>query len=273
MGQARDRARKIIEAIPTEPITSKWHGALFQKYTGTSHATLEANWKAGGIMTCCNGFAGWYGREMGAKPYLGRFDLEKFLPTIGKGHTWIKSTADKRPKYGDILIHAKLHEDVALDFDGDILNRIAAGQGGKSAGTDILKRVRGTEPYSHTKLLGWIDIDFFFDEAVAPAEVEQPVPYWLPGWWVVTWRGQPFYYHFDGSHKVRWTQFKPVNLALAPAAANDTGSLAIDTAAGLTIRWGATGSVERLALLPSVGAQRLGGTWNGSERLDAVRLG
>lgn len=274
MSAIRDKARRIIEAIPHRDIRSNDGTGDFAHYTGgVTQKTLDDAWKAGSNLTCCNAFAGWYGRELGSAHYLGRFDLEKYLPTIDKGSAWVKSCAERRPRYGDILIHAQLHEDVALDFDGDVLTRIAAGQGGKRAGCDILKRVRGTGPYDWHKLLGWLDIDIYFDESIAPAPVDLPVPPWLPGWWTVTWRGRAYYYHFNAKRQVRWTDFKPMNTALPPTIPKDSGAITMDIAAGVTVRWNATGSVERFALQPVVGALRMGGTWNGSERLEAVKLG
>lgn len=268
MTAIRERAKGILNAIP-DGIRSNDKSGNYEKYTGgLKHETLEANWKKGGIMTGCNAFAGWYAAQLGSQKYLGRFDLPTFLPSIGKGHAWVKSAAGKRPAYGDILLHTGLHEDVALDFDGNILNRMAAGQGGKGMGCDILCRVRGKAAYNAANLQGWIDLDLYFGAAAAT----QPLPAWLPGWWKVIWRGQAYYYCFDRNNQVKWTQSPPSRTEQPPSVARDTGSVAVDGAASITIRWGATGSVEKLAPLANVGALQMRGTWNGGERLEAVKL-
>jgi hypothetical protein len=88
-------------------------------------------------MTACNGFVGWYSRTLrtaieGTKApndYLGRFDLETYLPQIGMKHAWVRSAADIRPKFGDICRHTAFHVGVSLDFEGDFWNHVDAGQG------------------------------------------------------------------------------------------------------------------------------------------------
>ncbi len=148
-------------------------------------------------MTACNGFAGWYGAQLGSAKYLGCFDLETYLPTIGMGHAWVKSTQDARPQFGDICRHAAF---VSLDFNGDIWRHADAGQGGPIrdkdknirdkdkklvGGRDVLKRTRGAKPYEFKKLQGWLDLELYFDST---AVAVGPAPEWLVGWWDVTWR-------------------------------------------------------------------------------------
>lgn len=220
-------------------------------------------------MTGCNAFVGWYAAQLRSEYYLGRFDLVTYLPTIGKGHAWVKSVSGRQPQYGDILLHTGLHVDVALDFDGNILNRMAAGQGGRGVGCDILCRVRGKGPFNFANLQGWIDLDLYF----GPTPTTVPIPSWLPGWWKVTWRGQTYYYYFDRNYQVKWTQSPPSNTSQPLLLARDTGDFTIEGVAAVTIRWGATGSVEKLGLLPTTtGMVQMGGIWNGTERLDAVKM-
>jgi hypothetical protein len=269
MGDIRDRARDVLKAVPPfgQQITSNGAtAAQFTKLTGgVTHATLVKNWEGGGIMTSCNAFVGWYAGQLGSTKYLGRFDLETFLPSIGKGNAWVKSTPYARPKYGDILRHTSFHVDVCLDFEGDVLTRAAAGQGGKSVGCDILKRVRGTGAYDYKKLQGWVDLELYFDSA-SPA---LPAPQWLLGWWKVMWRGVPYYYYFDRNNQAKWTRVAPQDTSQPPKASNDTGSVAIDSL-NVTIRWGATGSVEKLSK-PAF-EDTMTGTWNDTEPLSAVKM-
>lgn len=58
-----------------------------------------------------------------------------------------------------------------------------------------------------------------------------PLPDWLPGWWKVTWRGDRYFYHFDGDYTVKWTRTPPAGTAGPLGAANDTGSVAMESAA------------------------------------------
>lgn len=271
MSPIRERAAAILGAIPKIDIRSSGTTAgLYSTYTGgLTQATLEANWKPpkNGIMTGCNAFTGWYGASLGAEKYLGRFDLDTYLPSIGKGHAWIKSAPARRPKYGDILRHTSFHVDVCDDFDGSVLKRVAAGQGSRALGYDVLCQVRGKAAYDPAKLQGWIDIDLFF----GPAPTSIPVPPWLAGWWKVTWRGQVYYYCFDNARQVKWTQVAPLNTSVPMAFGMDTGKVTIESQRSLSIVWGASGSVERFGLLGFEPAQ-MSGTWNASDRLDARKL-
>ena len=173
MSGTRDKARKILDAaLPVGPppkiITSD--GVTAAKYiemTGLSHKNLTDNWAKGGIMTGCNGFTGWYGRQMDFPVYLGGFDLKGIVTKAGKLEAWIQSTQDNWPNYGDILRHTSFHVDVCAGWaedNDDILLRAAGGQGGKSVGRDIIKRVRGSGAYDPKRLMGWIDIDVFFGD-------------------------------------------------------------------------------------------------------------
>jgi hypothetical protein len=227
---------------------------------------MKDNWDGGGIMTACNGFVGWYAATLGSKVYLGGFDLEGIVKKAGKAFSYVKSTQDNRPKYGDICRHTAFHVGVSLDFTGDKWNHVDAGQGGKKAGHDILKRTYGTTSYDFTKLQGWIDIDLYF----GPTPAIGPVPGWLLGWWKVVWRGQDFYYYFDSGRQVKWNRTPPGDTSIPMLIGNDTGSFAIFQDNSLTIRWNTTGSVEKFSKGQDEASMR--GTWNDSEPLTATKL-
>ena len=161
----RAKARKIIdEALPPNKVISSDGPTAeqFKRMTGVSQDTLEKNWAKGGHLTCCNGFTGWFGAQLGAAKYMGVFDLKHLAETNGTPGAWVVSTASNRPKYGDILRHASFHVDVCLGFDGDFLLRAAGGQGGPIAHHDLIKRVAGNVAYDWKKLVGWIDIEEYF---------------------------------------------------------------------------------------------------------------
>jgi hypothetical protein len=238
MSATRDKARQILDAALPENKIITSNGATADKYaemTGLTHKRLTDNWASGGIMTGCNGFTGWYGTKMGSRKYLGGFDLKKIVKDAGKENAWIKSTQDNRPRYGDILRHASFHVDVSLDFDGDVLIRAAGGQGGKAAGCDIIKRVRGKSSYNPSALEGWIDIDIYFGDDTQPALV--PDWSWLIGWWEVKDRGETYYYYFFPSGIVQYTT-SPALLNKCPNLGNEeTGKFGIDQYRNIAITW------------------------------------
>jgi hypothetical protein len=125
---------------------------------------------------------------------------------------------------------------------------------------------RDKTAYDPNKLEGWTDIELYFDAAAAQTV---PLPPWLPGWCKVMWRSQPFYYYFDLNNQVKWTQVFPVSTVQPPSAPRDTGSVAVDTLNRITIRWGATGSIEKLS---KSGNNQMNGTWNGNEALSAAKM-
>jgi hypothetical protein len=269
----RERAKEYLKAVPPlgQQITSTGAtAALFTKLTGVTQATLEANWANGGIMTTCNEFVGHYGKALGSKDYLGRFDIDAYLKKVGKGHAWAPRTADARPKYGDVFLlrDAKhLHMGVSLDFEGDQWNTVESGQGGPKMKCDVIKRKQ--QDYNGCVHIGWVDLELYFDAASQLGAV----PDWLVGWWTVTWRGQTYYYYFDRNRQVKWTQGPPDDASKPPPVCRDTGSFGVEGAAAVTVRWGGTGSVEKFGLLPAATAElQMGGTWNGTEPLTAVKM-
>lgn len=212
MSDIRDKAARILDSIPDRDIRSN-AGDEYFRYTGLAHKTMADNWAKGGIMTGCNAFVGWYGRELGAKEYLGRFDLSTYVPSIGKRDAWIRSSGVRRPNRGDILRHKSFHVDVCDGWDGAILLRIAAGQGGKGMGCDVLKHVRGKSPYDANNLEGWIDIDLFFSEK--KYDYKDPLAMWLSGWWSV-YDGNQYYYYFEDNGDVTYVKSKPNAIGAPP---------------------------------------------------------
>ena len=266
----RERAKQILSAVPPlgQQINSDGPtAALFTKLTGgVTHERLVKNWENGGIMTTCNEFVGWFGRALGSKDYLGRFDIETHLAKVGKGLAWVPAGSDARPKYGDIFRPTSFHMGISLDFEGDTWNTVESGQGGPKAKRDIIKRKQTT--YDASKLQGWVDLELYFGFA---AQVG-PVPEWLVGWWNVTWRGQTYYYYFDRNRLAKWTQVQPQDTSQPPLVARDTGNFAVEGLNSVTTRWGATGSVEKFSRVPETDDQKMGGTWNGTEPLSAAKM-
>jgi hypothetical protein len=269
MTAIRDKAAGILNAMPAVPIRSNDGTGNYSKYTGgLKHETMAANWATGGIMTGCNAFAGWYGQQLGSSIYLGRFDLAKFLPANGKGHAWVKSAPGKRPQPGDILIHTGLHEDVCIGFVGDVLHRMAAGQGGKGMGCDVLCRVPGKGPFNAGNLQGWVDIDLYF----GPAPAVVPT-HWLQGWWSV-WDGKQYYYYFDAAGGVQYVTAKPSSRAAPPAHPANRGGYQFLQQGVLVLEWAPSGDgVTRETFSNAqVGCTKMNGTSNRYAPLVATKL-
>lgn len=269
MSSIRDKAEQIINGIPDRDIRSN-QGDDYFKYTGLAHQTMKDNWAKGGIMTGCNAFVGWYGRALGAPEYLGRFDLSTFLPSVGKGHAWVKSSGARRPKYGDILRHKSFHVDVCAGYDGDVLLRIAAGQGGKSAGCDILKRVRGKAAFSPANLEGWIDLELYFGEQARPAF--DPVFGWVAGWWSV-WDGNQYYYYFEPTGDVCYVKSPPRVKTAPPKLGLNQGSFKVGDGK-LVINWNPAdgGATQETFHGMRVGATQANGVSNRYSPLVATKM-
>jgi hypothetical protein len=274
-GNIRDRAREILKDLPPlgQQVHSNGSGGpdgktnpLFYKMTNTKHSYLTGEWDKGSIVTTCNGFVGWYGDMLGSKKALGQFEMEKNLKRMGKAHAWVKAAPGLRPKYGDIFRPKKFHMGISLDFEGDMWNTAESGQGGRKSGFDILKRKQ--TPWNVNDLQGWIDIELYFGVTVQPG----PVPEWLLGWWNVSWRTKPFFYYFERSGDVRFTRTPPQDTTQRLLAGIDTGKFVLDINNAVTIKWGATGAVEKLTKAPGIAAGPMKGTWEGKEPITAVKM-
>jgi hypothetical protein len=276
----RERAKQFLDQLPPlgQQVNSLGSGPpdgktspLFLKLTNTNHKTLTDNWAGGGIMTTCNNFVGAFGNSLGAQQTLGRFDIEEQLKKRGKAHAWVKATSGQRPKYGDVFRPKKFHMGISLDFEGDMWNTAESGQGGSKTGYDIVKRKR--QPWDPSLLQGWVDIEAYFaDSAGAAAPFPGPVPDWLLGWWNVSWRSAPFYYYFERDGKVKFTRTKPQSTTQPLLGGIDIGSYTLDVNQAVTIRWNATGSIEKLTRSPGAKAGPMKGMWNDKEPINAVRL-
>ena len=108
-------------------------------------------------------------------------------------------------------------------------------------------------------------------ESRSTAAPTSPFPEWLVGWWKVPWRGQTYYYYFDRDRQAKYTLTMPSNTSQPPLRADDTGSVTLEPNNSVTIRWGATGSVEKFSSVPGSNEQ-MRGTWNATEQLTADKM-
>ena len=265
MGDVRQTARDILESeLPAGVRYASDSGKRYEELTGYSHATLKANWATGGKLTACMGYVAHYCTKMGMRN-LGRFDLETFLPTIQKEHTWIRSAPGRAPEYGDILLHQGIHIDVSMGFDGNVLIRGAAGQGivGKA---DVVARVRGTGPFNTANLKGWVDIDLYLG-AASPTIIP-----WLKGWWKV-WDGNTYYYYFGNGGFVQYTKAPPANKGLPPSKLASQGDYTLN-AGKLVITWNPVGGQSTVETFYNAvgGAQQMNALSNRYSPLVATRI-
>ena len=107
--------------------------------------------------------------------------------------------------------------------------------------------------------------------ARSDGKVSLPIPPWLPGWWVVSWRGQSYYYHFSVTLHVIWTQVPPLTNRVPPLIVTGTGRFIVDTGSTVAIKWG-TGTEEKFAIVAGSRSKAMAGRLQGVEELKATRL-
>lgn len=238
----------------------------FKDLTGLTHKALLKNWAGGGIMTSCNGLVGTACRAMGA-PFLGAFELEKLLRSLGKGHAWVSARSGERPQKGDVFTAAgRLHMGVSLGFDGDTWLTVEGGQGGPSSGFDIVKRKSG--PFNPGSWEGWCDMRVFLDS-------RGPVPDWLPGWWVIYHGGDTYNYHFNRYYEVSYSSYKPGG-GSTPTTPTDVGTFKLGPGDSVTVTWRTEGGTEQFTYdrwnsFPGI-MERMTGTGAKGEPLKGVRM-
>jgi hypothetical protein len=288
---ARDQA--VAEMNRIVALIKAHGGALYSdrdaeewdKLTGTSQSTMQADWDAGkrvkeikkkpedqwtdeerqfvtahknsGIMTACNGFAGTFGstavapgpgepRSTHPAPNVGRFDVAK--TAVG---AFVPAARGRAPKPGDVVKMKATH--MCISYNAPIEDGpwqvLEAGQGGPGAGHDILKFDDRT--YSTANVEGWVDIDAWGDPGV---RARAPMAGHLVGSWQVKvgeWR--VWRYDFSSSsNTVVYTDSQN---------AAETGSGKWDwdgTAPAITITWD-KGSTEQWPV-PAVQNHRGSGT-------------
>lgn len=208
---------------------------LFQKYTGTTQVTLMNNWAGGGKLTTCNSFVGTAGRIMGAKDFLGQFELKEFLTKSGKGYAWVDASSGRRPNYGDIFRPESFHMGVSLGFDGDNWLTVEAGQGGRGRGCDAVKRKQ--QSYSPVSLKGWCDMRLYLSE-------KPPMPDWMVGTWVVYCGSETHHYQINPYAEAIYYPFKPFGNT-GNEIATDTGKISMQGADNFTILWSKKGGIEK----------------------------
>jgi hypothetical protein len=295
MAAYRDKAKELLDKLPTE-VRSDLNKAEFTRLTnGMTHAELQRQWEATKntttLRTVCIDFVGWYAQQMGINILKdipaanknpkedGFFGLEATLKKSGKGHAWVSAASGARPQYGDILRHTAFHVDVARGFENKVLLRIAGGQSfHKRPTNDVSKeydniiKVRGKADYQSSALQGWLDIEKYFESPPAS------LPTWVVGWWKVLWRGGTYYYYLAADRSARWTQTTPTAYTPPPlvSSAPRTGSFAFTYPDKVKITWTDSGNVEAYTTQQFTPKNEAGlvmvGTWQQWEPIVATKL-
>ena len=215
--EAQDRELK-----KTNPAASAFkNNKLFTTLAGTSHQGVLLQWKTDPTFTTCNGLIGTCGTAMGVdmlkafdmpggKPRtlsLGQFEIATVLASRGLSNAWVPNEKGAKPRYGDIFRAEDYHMGVALDFDGDSLNTIESGQGGRSTGYDILKRK--SHVWGTRGILGWVDVETLLADKTM-------LPSWIGGWWEIQETDQTWHYYFGSDFRVHCQSRKPASTLFPP---------------------------------------------------------
>jgi hypothetical protein len=254
MGATRAKAIELLNrvvppGVVIRSIDDRPGKQPFFDLTGKSHQDLLTNWKGGGIETACNGFVGWYAvtlqRALSSSANIGGitswFKLKESLRKMGRLDAWVDADGTVDPQPGDILHHTQkgtgLHVDVCLGFNDERhLMRVGAGQTSfapkrnPNAETDILTRVTGTGVYDFHKLIGWLDIEKFF-EIEAVGDVTK-----VEGWWDVN-DGSQYYYYFARDGRVLYTDTAPKTMFGPPRGGANFGHYTVRPMNVVFIRW------------------------------------
>ncbi|MFO1353002.1 MAG: hypothetical protein U1F68_20940 [Gammaproteobacteria bacterium] len=101
----------------------------------------------------------------------------------------------------------------------------------------------------------------------------QATPGWLRGWWEFKWRGSIYYYYFDTTSHVAWSQTKPQDRSVPMQHEEGRGTVAIGAPPnGITILWRNSGSKEEFTRVSGAKIETLTGFWNGTEPIDGTKM-
>ena len=248
------------------PLASSGLGAakasLYAEFTGNDQNYYDTIWQTNPRITGCNAFVGTYCRRGlggGTGPFAGGFYMDTATPKA-----WVPSQ-DNWPQYGDICLKADRGH-VFVIMNDDPYTTIQAGWNGsgKGYGVDTIGVSEGGT-FDPSAVLGWLDIDKLFPQ-------KQTVPYWVLGWWSVTWDEDVYYYYFATDWQVYWTYRRPRSMteimAHTPA---DGGAGKFSVGQSLNINW-RSGSIEQYWFGDSSWPMQFWGTHNGEGVLQMDRL-
>lgn len=98
----------------------------------------------------------------------------------------------------------------------------------------------------------------------------------LHGWWEITWRNTPYYYHFNADGSSIWSRKKPASAAAPSFSVPLAGKGHWFHQAGkLTVIWQSSGSVEQfdqIVLDPMKNRFEIDGMYNAIEPIRGIQL-
>jgi hypothetical protein len=175
--------RKLIQEwlwdnIPEE-VSSKDNGRTFTRLTGMTQASLEANWKGGGMLTSCNSFAGTVMKEIGvsrgsvlAKGVLDISLADKEVPGCWQEANSAEACMDNiTPHPGDLysgwfkgkykgkdFFQKWGHVGIVYSYEPDtgMWWLVQGGQGGPGQKQDFIRWKYAK--FDRTKINGWVDV-------------------------------------------------------------------------------------------------------------------
>ena len=171
----------------TMEINSLQHGALFEKWTGSTHASLKATWARekivkdanngkGPTTTTCNAFLGTVVNNVRISGKLPIKGFQSFNLQVEKGWHWYPD-AVYEPQAGDFFQYGQKvnptnpdhknnwyfkHVGIILEIFGGNWITMESGQGGPTTGYDIIRR-KGPRPFDTAGFMGFINIEELFE--------------------------------------------------------------------------------------------------------------
>jgi len=94
----------------------------------------------------------------------------------------------------------------------------------------------------------------------------------ITGYWQVLWRGTNYFYQFQSSGRVVYSKKKPASLSSPLSSIDGKGYWFESATGGVNICWSSTGSFEQFLKPTGPTGSAMGGVWNDSEPLVAMRL-
>ena len=236
---------------------------LYAEFTGNDQDYYDTIWLTKPRTTGCNAFAGTYSRSGlggGTGPFAGGFYMDTATPKA-----WVPSEGNW-PQYGDICLQTGRGH-VFVIMNDDPLKTIQAGWNGsgKGNGKDTIGVSEGGS-FDPSMVVGWLDIDKLFAQKTT-------VPYWVLGWWSVTWDTDVYYYYFATDLQVYWTYRRPRSVTeICSNIPSDGGVGKFTVTQSLNISW-RSGSKETYWFPNSTWPTQFWGNHNGEGVLQMDRLG
>jgi hypothetical protein len=178
----------LKQAVPANGLSSD--DPRFSTMTGLNSERLRKNWRAGGIQTSCNSFAGWVAQQIGAKVgsalCCGKLDLSGVEKEVPGSWVWANTgeaiEANLHPLPGDFYCSSIpgqqfAHVGIVVEIDEatQLWKWVAGGQGGPATSPgDVEKAVdyirwgpwmpkhSRTFSQARPKVVGWVDIGSYF---------------------------------------------------------------------------------------------------------------